>query len=122
VRSDVFDRRSFRMTAGWLSVVEMLVLGPAAAILVLGAIPSAFEVEWACVGATGSVRTAGDTYVAAFATLGTMGWLGVLVALIYAEIAGWQRLVAVLPLVWFAVLVAAALVAAAVIGPEPCPV
>jgi hypothetical protein len=108
------------VSPGWLSVVEMVVLVPTAAILVFGVIPSAFDVEWNCVGRTGTRRTAGNTYLSGFAILSTFGWVLVLVAGIYAEIAERPRLAAIVPVVWFAVLVATALVAAAAIGPELC--
>ena len=118
---DVFKRRSLRLSAGWLSVVETIVLVPAAAILVFGVIPSAFDVEWTCIGPTGREHTAGDTYLSGVATLMILGWLLVLVASIYAEIAGKPRGAAALPVLWFTVLVAISLVAAAAIGPEVCP-
>ena len=54
--------------------------------------------------------------------IGTFGWIGVLVATIYAAIAGRSRLVVLLPALWFLALVSGALVAAAFIGPERCPV
>jgi hypothetical protein len=119
---DVLHRHSLRVSVGWLSIVEMLVLGSAATLLVVEVIPSAFEIEFDCIGRTGTARTVGDTYLAAFAGLGTLAWLGVLLGIIYAEIAGALRLVAILPLVWFAVVVVGALVTAAAIGPALCPV
>jgi hypothetical protein len=117
----VFKRRSLQLSAGWLSVVEIVVLVPAAAILVFGIVPSAFDIEWTCIGPAGTEHTAGDTYLSGVATLMTFGWLLVLVASIYAEIAEKPRAAAVLPVLWFAVLVAISLVAAAAIGPELCP-
>ena len=119
---DVLRRHSLRVPVGWLSIVEMLVLGSAATLLVVEVIPSAFQIEFDCIVATGTRRTAGDTYIAAFAGLGTLAWLGVLLGIIYAEIAGALRLVAILPLVWFATVVVAALVTAAAISPALCPV
>jgi hypothetical protein len=118
---DVFKGRSLRLSAGWLSVVEIVVLVPAAAILVFGAVPSAFDVEWTCIGPTGTERTAGDTYLAGVAILMTFGWLLVLVASVYAEIAERPRVAALLPVLWFVAVVAISLVAAAAIGPELCP-
>ena len=82
---DVFKRRSLRVSAGWLSVVELLVLVPASGIIV------------------------------------AFGWFLVLVGIVYAEIADNQRAAAVIPVVWFAILVAMSLVSAAAIGPELCP-
>ncbi len=49
------------------------------------------------------------------------GWFLVLVGIVYAEIADNQRAAAVIPVVWFAILVAMSLVSAAAIGPELCP-
>jgi hypothetical protein len=115
-------RRHVRVGAGWLSVLEVLVLAPTAAYLVLKAIPSAIKVEWECMTDAGRVRSEGDSSQAAFAAIGTFGWIAVLAAIVYAEIFEAFRLVALLPLAWFTVLVAAAFVAAVAIGPAPCPV
>ena len=41
-----------------LSVVEILVLAPVAAILALWVIPDAFGIEWSCVGKYGCKRPA----------------------------------------------------------------
>ena len=117
----MFKRRSSRVSAGWLSVVELLVLVPAAGILVFGVVPSAFDVEWSCLGGFGVQTTDGDAYLAGFATLMTFGWLLVLVGIVYAEITDNERAAAVLPVVWFAILLAISLVAAAAIGPALCP-
>ena len=120
-RSDA-GRRHVRVSAGWLSVLEVIVLAPTAAYLVLKAIPSAMEVEWECMTDAGRVRTEGDSYQAAFAAIGTFGWIAVLAAIVYGEIFEAFRLVALLPLAWFTVLVAAAFLAAVAIGPALCPV
>jgi hypothetical protein len=109
------------VSAEWLAALEMLILGPLAAILVLGVIPSALEVEWACTTSLGTTRTAGEDYIAAFAVFGTIGWFGVLVASIFAGIADARRLAAILPVLWFVVLVGAALVVAWTVGPAACP-
>jgi hypothetical protein len=50
-----------------------------------------------------------------------MGWIGVFLGVLYGSIAERRGLVLLLPLVWFVVFVVAALVAAAVVGPVPCP-
>jgi amino acid transporter len=117
----VFKRRSLRVSAGWLSVVELIVLVPASGLLVFGVVPSAFDVEWSCLGGFGVQRTDGDTYLAGFATIMGAGWFLVLVAIVYAEISDKQRAAAVIPVVWFAILVAISVVSAAAIGPELCP-
>ena len=108
------------LPSGLLCGLEILVLGPLAALLVLWVIPSAFEIEWACVGAYGVLRQAGDSYVAGFGVAGTFGWLAVFVAAIFANIAEVRWLPIVLPVAWFLALVAASLVVAASIGPQPC--
>jgi hypothetical protein len=118
-RSDHESRA--HLSPGLLGGLELLVLGPAAGVLVLWLIPEAFDIEWACIGSTGISRTAGENYIAAFATIGTAGWLAVIAAIVFAGIAGSRRAAAVLPAVWFAVLVGAALVVAAAIGPAACP-
>jgi hypothetical protein len=113
--------RRLQLSPEWLGALEMLILGPLAAILVLGVIPSAFEVEWACTTSLGTEHTAGEDYIAAFAVFGTIGWFGVLVASIFAGIADARRLAALLPAAWFVLLVGAALVVAATVGPAACP-
>ena len=101
--------------------LAFLLLGLAAALLVLFAFPRAFEIESSCVGATGTRQTAGDTYVAGFVLVGTLGWVVAFLGAIYASIDDRRGLVLLLPLAWFAVLVLAALVVAALLGPVPCP-
>ena len=104
-----------------LSVVEILVLAPVAAILALWVIPGAFEIEWSCVGRYGVQATRGDSFGDAVTVGGTLGWLAVFVAVLFAHIAERPRLAALLPVVWFAVLILTTLIAAATIGPAPCP-
>ena len=118
----MFKRRPLHLSAGWLSLVELIVLAPAAAILVFGVVPPAFDVEWSCLGGFGVITTDGDAYLAGFATIMAFGWLIVLVGIVYAEIADNRRAAAAIPAVWFAALVALAVVWAAAIGPERCPV
>ncbi len=117
----MFKRRPSHLP-GWLSVVELIVLAPAAGILVFGVVPSAFDVEWGCLGGFGVTRTDGDTYLAGFASIMAFGWLLVLVGIVYAEISDNRRAAAAIPAVWFATLVALAIVWAAAIGPDRCPV
>ncbi|MDW8339624.1 MAG: hypothetical protein RMM28_10855 [Thermoleophilia bacterium] len=110
----------------WLSPervlwAEVLVLAPVAALLVLLLIPSWFELGWGCIGTeTGVLRTAGDLYIAAFGVVGTLGWLLVVMAALFANVTGASRAAALLPGAWFAVLVGSALVFAAAVGPAPC--
>jgi hypothetical protein len=115
------SRRRPHLGPEWLSVLEMLILGPLAGYLVLGAIPDAFDVEWSCVSSVGSERSQGEDYVAAFAVFGTLGWFAVLTGSIFAGIADARRLAAILPVAWFVILVGSALVAAATLGPAVCP-
>jgi len=114
------SHRSRSLPLGLLCALEILVLGPLAALLVLWVIPSAFEIEWACVGASGVLHQAGDSYAAGFGVAGTFGWIAVVVGAIFASIAEVRWLPVVLPLAWFLALVAGSLVAAASIGPQPC--
>ena len=114
------SHRSRSVPPGLLCALEILVLGPLAALLVLWVIPSAFEIHWACVGGSGVLRQAGDSYAAGFGVAGTFGWLAVFVASIFASIAEVRWLPVVLPLAWFLALVAGSLVVAASIGPQPC--
>ena len=65
----MFKRRPFHLSAGWLTLVELIVLAPAAGILVFGVVPSAFDVEWGCLGGFGVTPTDGDTYLAGAAEL-----------------------------------------------------
>ena len=59
--------------------------------------------------------------MAAFALLGSLGWVVAFLGAIYASIADRRGVVLLLPLVWFAVLVLSALAVAAWLGPVPCP-
>lgn len=106
---------------GSLSALEFLLLGLAAAFLVMLVIPYGFGIESSCVGALGVQRTVGDTFVAGFAALGSFGWLAVFLGTIYAGIAGRRDIVLLLPLLWFLVLVVGALTVAVFVGPAPCP-
>jgi hypothetical protein len=110
-----------RLPVGPLAVLETLFLGILAAALVLYVFPRGFAIESQCVGPTGQQTTAGDTYIGAFVALGTLGWLGVFLGVLYGSIAERRGLVLVLPLAWFVALVVPALVVAALLGPEPCP-
>ena len=108
------------MPWGLLAGLEVVALAFLSAMLVLIVIPNGFEVEWGCFGQSGSLHTGADTYVAGFAVGGALGWL--LTALITAFVyASGRRLVALaVPLVWFGVLVLAAVGVAASIGPLAC--
>ena len=106
---------------GAFVALEILVLGALAASLVLVVFPWAFTIESDCIGAFGQQRITGDSYFAAAAVAGTVGWLGVLLGVIYARISESTRLATLLPLVWFVVFVGGFLVAAAAIGPQVCP-
>ncbi len=86
----------------------------------LWVIPSAFEIEWACVGASGVLHQAGDSYVAGFGVAGTFGWLGVFVVAIFVSIAEVRWLPVMLPLAWFLALVSDSLVVVVAIGPQLC--
>jgi hypothetical protein len=111
-----------RFPVGSLSVLEILVLGPLAAFLVLHVIPSAFGVEWECVGEYGRERVAGDSYLAGFSVAGTFGWIAVIVGVLFAQIGESKNLVLLLPIVWFVVLVLTALLVAASMGSQLCPI
>ena len=110
-----------RIPAGVASTLGFVLLGPLAGFLVLVAIPDAFEIESSCLTQTGTVATAGDTYVSSFAVLGTLGWLVVVAGVVFASIVGQRAVVVLLPVLWFVALVLAALIAATVVGPVPCP-
>jgi len=110
-----------RFPAGPLSMLEILVLGPLAAFLVLRVIPSTFGIEWECFGEYGRERVVGDSYLAGISVAGTFGWLAVIVGVLYAQIAESRRLTVLLPLAWFLVLVLTSLVVSASMGPQLCP-
>jgi hypothetical protein len=110
-----------RLTAGTLSLVEILVLAPLAAILAFWLIPKAFGIEWSCVTGTGIGNTDGDSFAENVAVFGTIGWFVVFIGTLFAHIADRERLAAILPIAWFLVLIAAMTIAAASIGPVPCP-
>ncbi|MFO7573412.1 MAG: hypothetical protein R6W48_12550 [Gaiellaceae bacterium] len=111
-------RRGFSLER--LMWIEVLVLAPLAAILVLLVIPSWFQIDWGCISTTGVTRTPGDTYITTFGVLGTLGWLVVVMAALFANITGSNRVASILPIAWFTTLVLAALVTAAAIGPQLC--
>lgn len=113
--------RSRRVGSGWLSVLEIVVLGPLAAYLVLLAIPWLFEIESECIGPYGVQPVAGDSYFAGVSVAGTLGWLAVIAGAIYAQIADSPRLAALLPVGWFVVFVSGSLIVAAAMGPQLCP-
>ena len=50
-----------RPSAGALSLIEVLVLAPLAALLAFWLIPKVFGVEWSCVSGSGVGNTAGDS-------------------------------------------------------------
>jgi hypothetical protein len=106
---------------GSLGLLEIFVLGPVAAFLVLHVIPSLFGVDWDCVGAYGRQRVAGDTYFAGMVVVGTFGWLLVAVGLLFAQIAESEKLAALLPVVWFLLLVLSSLAISAAMGSDLCP-
>jgi hypothetical protein len=100
--------------------IEVLVLAPLAAILVLWLIPEWFQIDWGCVSASGLGHTSGDTYITVFAVFGTLGWLLVAMAALFANVTGSNRLAQLLPVIWFALLVGSAAVTAATVGPAIC--
>jgi hypothetical protein len=106
--------------SGWASFLEILILAPLAAVVVLGVVPSVFEIEWECVRGYGVVRTVGDSYLTGFAVIGTVGWIAVVAGMIFAHISERPRVALALPAAWFAVLVLASVVAGAAIGPAMC--
>lgn len=110
-----------KLTAGTLSLVEILVLAPLAAVLAFWLIPKAFGIEWSCVTGTGIGNTDGESFAENVAVFGTIGWFVVFLGTLFAHIADRERLTAVLPIAWFLVLFTAMVVAAASIGPAPCP-
>jgi hypothetical protein len=112
--------RPHEFPSGWASFLELLVLAPLAAVLVLGVVPSTFEIQWECVRGYGVVRTVGDTYLTGFAVVGALGWLVVLAGTIYAHISERPRIAMALPAAWFTALVLGSVVVGAAIGPAMC--
>lgn len=104
-----------------LGLLEILVLGPLAAFLVVYLIPSLVGLDWNCVGAFGPQRLSGDTYIAGMMVLGTFGWLLVGIGVLLAQIAESERLAVLLPVSWFLLLVFSSLAISAAMGPESCP-
>ena len=103
-----------------LTGIEVIVLAPIAALLVLWLIPAWFQIDWGCVSSTGVGHTPGDTYITTFAVLGTLGWLLVAMAALFANVTGSTRVAQILPVAWFTALVLGAVVAAATMGPQLC--
>ncbi|MCI0636357.1 MAG: hypothetical protein L0206_20945 [Actinobacteria bacterium] len=119
---DVSERhRGHRITASSLGVLGLVLLAPLSVVLVMFAIPSFFEIDWACIGPTGTASRPGDLYIGLAAVAGTLGWILVFLGVLFAYIAERQRLAALLPVTWFVVLAGGATIAAAAIGPSPCP-
>ena len=114
-------RTRYRPSAETLSVVEVLVLAPLAAALAFWLIPAAFGIDWSCVTSTGVGTTTGDSFARTVAVAGTLGWVFVLVGTLFAHIAERPRLAVALPAVWFVLLVGVMTIAAAAVGPAPCP-
>jgi hypothetical protein len=113
--------RRHDLPAGWVGFVEILILAPLAAFLVLGVIPAAFGIEWECASGYGIVHTAGDSYLTSFAVAGTAGWLAVAAWVIFSLISERRRAAMLVAPAWFALLVLSSVVAAAAIGPAACP-
>ncbi|HLF67712.1 MAG TPA: hypothetical protein VI503_00090 [Gaiellaceae bacterium] len=113
--------RLHRPGIGLLAGLEVFGLGALAALLVLWAIPQAFDIEWSCLSSEGLVRRMGDSYGAGVALAGTFGWLLVGVGTLFAIIAESRRTAALLPVAWFLVFVVGAILAAAAMSPQLCP-
>ncbi|NUT55054.1 MAG: hypothetical protein HOQ03_03605 [Thermoleophilia bacterium] len=111
-----------RFPAGAVGALELVLLSPLSAILALVEIPRSFGIQSACVVAgLGVVRIRGDAYIEGFTVLGAVGWLAVFAGMLAAGIAERRTVVLLLPAVWFAVYVLAALAVAVPVGPAPCP-
>lgn len=108
------------MPWGLVVGLEVLVAALGSAMLVLGVIPAAFDVEWGCVTSKGDTHTAADTYVATFAVLGALGWIVAAGAttLLYASGRLWLALAT--PAAWFGLIVGTSLLTVSAIGPLPC--
>jgi hypothetical protein len=113
-------RRRFSVDS--LSLLELVVFVPAAGILVLWLIPKWLDIQWGCVTGLGEQgNTPGDVYSNTFGVLGTLGWLVVAIAVLFAHIAERPRLAGVIPAVWFGLIVGGAAIGAAAIAPAACP-
>jgi hypothetical protein len=113
--------RGRRISAFSTGLLALVVLGPTSVALVMFAIPRAFDIEWACIGPTGATSRSGDLYAGLAAVAGVFGWIVVFVGVLFAHIAERPRLAWLLPVAWFGAVVTGAALAAAVIGPAPCP-
>jgi hypothetical protein len=83
--------RRHELPVGWVGFVEILILAPLAAFLVLGVIPAAFGIEWERASGYGIVHTAGDSYLTSFAVAGTAGWLAIAAWVIFSLISERRR-------------------------------
>jgi hypothetical protein len=114
--------RRRRLSVDSLSLLELLLLVPAAGVFVLWLIPKWFDIHWSCITGLGELgNTPGDSYADTFAVLGSFGWILVAIVVLFAHIAERPRLAAVVAAAWFGLLVGGALLWAAAIGPAPCP-
>ena len=108
------------MPWGLLTGLEVVALAVISGGLILDVFPSVFDVEWGCGGTSGEMHTAADTYVAAFAVGGALGWLAAAAVTAVLHAAGRRWLALLTPLAWFGVLVLVALAIASSIGPLTC--
>jgi len=113
--------RRRRVGAPSLTLLELLVLAPLSLWIGLWWAPDAFDVEWGCAGALTTQSTRGELYGELAAVAGSLGWLVVFVAFLFAHIAEQSQLAAALPTAWFAVYAGGCVVAAAAVGPALCP-
>lgn len=115
-------KRRRELPVGLIGALEVVVLGVLAAVVVLWAIPNAFEIEWECIAGSGGVRESqGDSYLSGVVVFGTLGWLLVSIGVVYMQIFGSRRGTLLLPAAWFAAFVLGALIVATALGPQPCP-
>ena len=102
-----------------LTTAEIVILGPVAAIVVLGIVPATFGIEWFCVF-EGAEAKGADYYWDTFSIVTPVTWLALVVAAISTHTRGLRNVAAALPVVWFVLLVASSFVVGASLGSQPC--
>ncbi|MEK6275367.1 MAG: hypothetical protein AABM30_08515 [Actinomycetota bacterium] len=100
-----------------VAVAEIVVLGPAAAILVLGVVPDRLGIE-DCELFDSTNASANYTFGFFMATIAS--WLVLIAGTVAAFLRGLPNVGTALAPVWFIWLVLSSVVVATAIGPQPC--
>jgi hypothetical protein len=101
-----------------LATTAFLLLGLLGAVIVAGALPAAFEIEWLCLFA--NAQPAASRYLVTAAIGGVVSWLAAVCIALMAYSPARPRLPAWIAAGWFTLYVAAGFVSATLTGAQPC--